>query len=1321
MIEEYTQEVKNDFKRSLIGWAKANELSADEAQKWQDRVDSFDRPVFRIRPYPDDGGIYKGISILNNFHTELSRWAGFKNASKTHGWEMWYHGRGAEGDAADERLTFNLIPETAEQGRHYIDQFYEDYPDTEVRQTHETFVPGAFRDGRAITGARFKMFRPTHYPMENVKLGGFTTEDGDHRDPLKDILTPITRKPKCRVMIQTLFRPVVDNPLRKAGRRIQTLWTSRDLQANNFGVTGELGYNANTGEMNWGVGEVPPRDIEQDAGDIVSNYLNKNLKEVELRVFVSAPTTQMAEDRLEDICRRYRKYYTNDIKQGIYGVPAYTPWIRKGRFNSFVSQVIDRERAGHNRIECSDTELGGLVHLPGDDVNNAAIDQTHSRAGTPVPTGTPRVNFEEHGLDRDLATDHEKQKVMFETLGKGDPIFFGFGARKGTEAGIFEDILDVHAFVNGSTGKGKTQLLLHIWYQLLARGYGGMFFDPKGDDGDKILSYLPYDRDDDEVVYIELGGDQERQPRMNFLEPPTNAPPGTNEFDTAVEAMASDIKALLAEGGDSNMDYWGNLMDRITGNMVRGLARMDENCTFYDMAKAIGSEEGRVAYGDATSDQKIDFIEDYAQQIAGMDDDKVDAISGRLAQWIENPITRRLISSPEATFSMDDVVKEGKIIIVSDKTPEGMSAGKMVATALVRRLWMSIREQMKKGDRPPNFYAILDEYDKIASGNANMATLLSVARSSPLSLIPACQDLTNQVEDEEIMNAILGQCNTFLNLNPRRYGEAQEMARRHSEDIEPSDLTNMSKYVLYMRTHDKNDELTYSYKVNAFSPLDSVVPELVRDEDEVKELKRISGEVYGAERLSNEEIRRASTFDMSVEDATNDGAGLTDEGGDLVTEQLRRKIVMAVHRMCVKQGREEVPAIAVREELEAETEFGGHILSDQIEDVANGDYLNRSRTNEGGADERIKLSVTSDGKEMLLDTGESVTGGREEHRWGVEQTVNRLIKTTGLRMEVIQQDGGEIADAKGVLPVRQGGADYKEAKKRRDELMQDYPLAHRLAGTKPLNVEFESKSLTKPAQVCNNGRKAFEKGRRVLYTVAQGEDGEYADNARRCKEILSGPAFEGDSYTDCSRVFYSGDKLKVAETPAGEDIYALHPAESANLSWVSTDGDDLVLWKGNKGERETVVEYDDVTNFDDREKEEYPALFKKDQQTGDYTVWHDGDTQTYSSKEDLKSDWSVVYKPFIPELELEEIEDGPVEDAYAEQWDIAVVPNDESVPLQHYDPETGELTPLPELVENNTGEDDKSSSSTDEDENSESSSGVSSGITSQLDELRSDD
>lgn len=181
-------------------------------------------------------------------------------------------------------------------------------------------------------------------------------------------------------------------------------------------------------------------------------------------------------------------------------------------------------------------EVAALGHLPDSSVvRTNKIRWSTSRAGVGVPIGMPRFDFKARGLAN--ATQAEKQLAMFDASEKGQPLWYGWGAKMDTEAGLIPHNLDAHQFVGGATRVGKSTFLINFASQaIFRRGSGGIIFDPKGKDADDFIREWPDDRPEEDLIIMDLGEDPdgneyEKMPRFNLLEMPDGGGGGFRDRD----------------------------------------------------------------------------------------------------------------------------------------------------------------------------------------------------------------------------------------------------------------------------------------------------------------------------------------------------------------------------------------------------------------------------------------------------------------------------------------------------------------------------------------------------------------------------------------------------------------------------------------------------------------------------------------------------------------------------------------------------------------------------------------------------------------------
>ena len=1268
------------WKSNKMSFARASTLSEDDAQTLQQQAKAFDSPIYTLQPYHGENGVEAAVDLLGGLYHHQTRFG--INSSETHVFEMWFDG---------ERSSYHYIPEDVRTGESFREQMTEDYPHSNVRQSTEKYPintdeskPDMFEAGRAIAGARFNLLRSPILPIRSVEYEGFGAKSrGPERDPYKDIIGPFTRDEECRLVYQLIFYPT------KRG------WLTRklaDKKAENL-----------RGKQPFLLDERDPTKQEKETAQIIAEQKTRDIFQVEMRLLVSAPTKSQATDRISDLTNQIGNRYRTNLDQRLYASPASSYW--PGGWNNqyatqFASSVLDRKLERRSSIECTPEELAGLAHLPSDDVQNQRIDWTATKAGDPVPMGTPRFDWTGHGLDRMDLTPHQEQKALMFKSGLGDPYWLGHGARKNTEAGVLPEVLKRHMFVGGATGFGKTTFLKNFFTQAIRRGHGALFYDPKDDDAKDFVSMIPEERRDD-LIYIELGGDREQTVGFNFLEIPGDPDPESTQMAEAVESMADDIEALISQAGGSD-EYWGPRMSRVVRNMARGMAKSGRNLTLLDMYYALIDEQGRQEYAQHLSDERIEWIVDYAaRQLADMDDSDIEPLIGRLQQWIESDLMRSIVSHPESTFSVEEAVAEGKIIVVRDATKTGGTAGHLIATALIRRIWSAVQNL----DDSPMFYAIIDEFDKVVSGQSSLADILSLARSANLSIIPACQDLSEQLRGEEgIKNAVLGQCQTFVNFNPQRKGEAQEMVTRHSDGVSASDLTSLPNYQFYFRTENDRKELTYSYKVNSFPPIEEVAEGEAANEEEVEAMIEDSLERHATQRMTSEEIRASSEFRGGSDGMDADElAEAADAGKDEDTRE-RDELFAAIDRAQIRSERigDFVPAEEVATAWATISESGEKYKSQVANIVEKTSSELLEERQEGGS---VSLRLTTAGREaagLIQDTGSGGSGGKYIHRWVLSQS-KLAYERMGYMVSLPSQDAeGELPDGVGKLPIDPTtGKDLNEIHELEDRLKSEYPAVYEYSGKdgKHLTIEAETTTFEKPMQTLTNLRKAIQSNTFCAFTTKDGsyDPANYDDQddvpgheslfeywARRGQRIMYATnecedlIFARERDNAGNRWFYNQSHLfRIEESPA--ELVALRPAddETAETIW-RDDGEEIVLASRHKNGPDTVhARFAGGDDLADPPREAFPAYYEHNPEgDGEYHVQEGGDKSIYQTKDEMLAEWTPVKAPFVPEIEFVD-EDGNQRMPTEDDFDFVVFPNDTNgeydEPMRY---NRGELSPL---------------------------------------------
>lgn len=1204
-----------------------------DPHSYRAEVRAVDRPALRVRPPRDHDGIERAIPLLTALHSVdmTSRLGLFeRNESPAHAFEMRY---------LDGLVDFQFVPAGPDWTGTLERQLRDAYPEARLEHDRPEVLAldrlaglGGDDTGRVsdvyVAGARLDLRRYTLFPIKHINIEGF------QRDPFGSITSEMVGAARddradAHVTVQVVFKPAPrtwtdgrDDGSDMAGHNLNEI--AAHLKAPELEKHRRLIFSEYI--------EVGPGEQEKKAARIVRDQHGEHGWELTLRVFAASPDPEVAARRAEHAAEMFRNYYESATEQTFVPRPLGEAEVRPDLWDAVARADAD------NGLVKSETETAGLVHLPDASINTDEVDWALATGGRSVPPGTPRFDFDAAGVAGPHVDDQERARTMLTGTAPGDPFWYGWGKQRGTEAGVFEDTLATHQFVGGATGEGKTTLLKHFCRQVADRGCGALFYDPKGRDAEDVVALLPDHREDD-LVFIELGGDRDRQVGFNFLEVPVpDAGPADPAYQQALESLVDDAVAMIAQSSTQD-STWGARMDRVARNLIRGMGKVGYDCTLLDLFFALSSEERREAYARMLSEERVEWIVEYAEEhLAHMADDDLEPLVGRLQQWVENDLLREIVSFPESTVSIEDIVRDGKIVVVRDASTSD-TAGPLVATALLRRVWVAVREQTMREDRPdpPPFYAILDEFNEIATRQSNITEILSDARAFGLSITAATQDLSAQLGDD-IANAIEGQMRTFLSFNPGRSGDAKLIAHQHSSDVDADDLLNLSKYHFYMRTDDARDELTPTYEVRAFRPLDEMA-EVARSEGETQGLIERSLERYGAPRRSSDDVKAASPFYEGTPGRSSDAEGTaTAEPAEISPARVLEAAWVAQVRASEGDGNGYASLAAVQRELRRrlEADPSETELSNAVERTLLGGELADVQRRDG----EPAVQVTDAGEAELFrqDTGDDRRSGGDDHRLLLRRA-HELFTRLGFVVRLPAQDEPGLPDGIVDLPIDpMAGETLAEVEERRDALQEYYGAIWALTQGTPATLEAETSTIEKPERTLANLRKAVNDGRMCLFAVPDGtaEGGDLAHWARRGENIFT---TDGDltfvkDVIDGKRHFYN----KKAQLEVGSGAVALRPAPADGgrtppLKWVET-ADGLVCRDAKSGEVHACL--DGVEALADPPSGAFPAYREIDRSTDTRIVWTGGQELRYGSQEEVAADWRPIRAPFVPEQEFDQ-------------------------------------------------------------------------------------
>lgn len=297
--------------------------------------------------------------------------------------------------------------------------------------------------------------------------------------------------------------------------------------------------------------------------------------------------------------------------------------------------------------------------------------------------------------------------------------------------------LNLHAFVAGMQGQGKSTLLLNIAHQLIAQGQGVAILDPHRTLINNVLATAIDDQALERTVLLEAE-DKDYPIPLN----PMRATPGMSK-DHLFSSLMWVIKAIYAKSWSEGQ------MERMFRNVLQ-IILTDPEATPLDIQKlledpnyrrrAIAST--RKAHG-RLSHALEDFWERFDAETASAQRDRTSPVLNRLGVFLDGAV--ELMMAHPFGLNFCTIIQEKKVLLFDLGGGSLLSEADNLGSIFFAMLFFHAYAlgELKEG-KPPRYYVILDETHRFV--RAPIQQMFSEARKYGLSLILADQWL-GQLEE----------------------------------------------------------------------------------------------------------------------------------------------------------------------------------------------------------------------------------------------------------------------------------------------------------------------------------------------------------------------------------------------------------------------------------------------------------------------------------------------------------------------------------------------------------------------------------------------
>ncbi len=428
----------------------------------------------------------------------------------------------------------------------------------------------------------------------------------------------------------------------------------------------------------------------------------------------------------------------------------------------FLRCMYERSWLRTTQVHLSVDELATLYHLPNKELStipNIAWGKT--LLGEP-PAALPIVTTDTP------ASEKQNINVFARAHYKNQDVVYGL-KRKDRRR---------HLYVIGKTGTGKSTLLANMAINDLKNNEGICIIDPHGDLVETLLNYIPSHRIND-VIYLDPS-DVERTVQINLFE-------GENVVHR--ELIASGIVSVFRKLYGYS---WGPRLEYILRNALLTLLK-SPSARLSDIVEMLTNAKFRAKVIENLDDEILRnfWLLEFEQMSEKQRNEAIAPILNKVGQFVSSPLVRNVVNAHKSSFSIEDVMDQGKILLVNlSQGKLGEDNATLLGAMLITKIQLAAmaRVHVPEEDRK-DFYLYVDEFQNFAT--ESFSKILSEARKYRLNLLLANQYIAQIPED--VQKAIFGNCGSMIAF-VMGSDDAQLFHREFGERYSTEDLVSLGRY-----------------------------------------------------------------------------------------------------------------------------------------------------------------------------------------------------------------------------------------------------------------------------------------------------------------------------------------------------------------------------------------------------------------------------------------------------------------------------------------------------------------------------------------------
>lgn len=478
-----------------------------------------------------------------------------------------------------------------------------------------------------------------------------------------------------------------------------------------------------------------------------------------IRIAAVSRTHEQAKTLFHSLAGSYGVFTLGEGNSLVAQEPAF--WQRTKLEHAFVERsgdVIPRSQV------LGASELATLWHPPGLSLSMIKNISWGARITSDAPENLP------------ISTENEEEKKLINFFARTE-----FRNRTAT-FGIKKEDRRKHLYIIGKTGTGKSTMIANMAINDMRNGEGVAVIDPHGDLSNILLDYIPSFRIND-VAYLD----------PSDIEYPFHLNPLEVKNESFRELVASGIVSIFYKLYHYS---WGPRLEYILRNTILTLLYLPQS-TFLQVPEVLTNDHYRGKVIEQLPDQVLKnyWANEFNKMSPQLKSEAISPILNKVGQFLSSQTIRNIIGSPVSTVNLEDMMNQGKIVLVNlsqGKLGEDNSAllGAMIITKL--QLAAMNRVYQTEGERR-DFYLFVDEFQNFATNS--FIKILSEARKYRLDLTLANQYI-GQI-DEDVQKAIFGNAGSLVSFGVGA-ADAKLLAHEFGLKYKEEELVGLGNYQIVL-------------------------------------------------------------------------------------------------------------------------------------------------------------------------------------------------------------------------------------------------------------------------------------------------------------------------------------------------------------------------------------------------------------------------------------------------------------------------------------------------------------------------------------------